>query len=511
MINKKDEFSRVPGLEVVGRGIYLRPHQPYELKSVLFKQEMKGSSFLARETGKEYAVPEGYEVNESPSAPARQALNKTVIEESWERFDKQVGLDASLAVGIKPFSVDVAAGQTDQLRSEEDAYYGLRNSFIPFWTLYLPNNDNFEVKNFGGDLPDEFRHDLRKSYEDFFDRYGTHYVRRAWVGGKAMIAFSAAKSSKLTKNELLAGIKASYAGIGKGEAHGEKRSEMEKLRTNSDCTVFGKGGDELKLAALGSLDENHYNQWLDTIRDNPATIELEVVGIWTLVEDEKKALALMEAYREATQFSPISSVLTMGGDIYFFRGNRYFSYNIDRNLSEKPRPVVARWPALARFKFDRFDAVFRADDFFSDKGEDLSGKIFFFRRDRYIRMDMETGEVDDGYPKKISEGWPGVDFERIDAVMESGTDSIYLFAGGSYVRYSKIRNRVDEGYPESIGRRWAGVNFDRVDGATYWGKGKVYFFRGDQHIRYDMTTFRADPGYPKFVVGQYVEDWCFFD
>jgi hypothetical protein len=46
---------------------------------------------------------------------------------------------------------------------------------------------------------------------------------------------------------------------------------------------------------------------------------------------------------------------------------------------------------------------------------------------------------------------------------------------------------------------------------VYWGNAKVFFFRGHQHIRYDMVTYRADPGYPKFIFGNYVEDWKFFD
>lgn len=511
MTTKSNESLLLPGLEVVGRGIYLRPHQPYELKTVLFKQDKEKSKFHSRETDQVYDIPEGYEVNESPPAPAKQALNKIVIEESWERFDKEIGLDANLAMGVTPFSINVTAGQTDQLRNEEDAYYGLRNSFIPFWTVYIPNLENFQDDKFGTDLPDPFDHDRRNDYDRFFERYGTHYVRRAWVGGKAMLAFSVVKSSNITKQELLAGMKASYAPVGGGDIQRKMNSEKEKLATNSQCTVFGKGGDELKLAALSSLDESLYNEWLKSIKDNPATIELEVLGIWTLIKDRKKAQALMDAYREATTFRPISSVLTVDGKIYFIRGNKCFCYYIDQNRSEKPRPISEKWPTLSRFGFDRLDAIFRADDFTSKDGEDLSCKLFFFRRDKYLRIDAETGEVDDNFPRKISDGWPGVNFERIDAALDSGTDSIYLFCGDQYVRYSKSRNRADEGYPESIRKRWAGLTFDRVDGATYWGNGKVYFFRGDQHIRYDMVTFRADPGYPKFVIGQYVEDWKFFD
>lgn len=121
----------IPGLEVVGRGVDLRPKQPYELKDILFKRENE-QAYNSKETGQIYTVPEGYEVNDSPPVPTSQALNQVVIEESWERFEKQTSLDANLAVSIVPCSVDVNANQTGQLRREEEAYYALRSSFIPY-------------------------------------------------------------------------------------------------------------------------------------------------------------------------------------------------------------------------------------------------------------------------------------------------------------------------------------------------------------------------------------------
>ena len=78
----------LPGLEVVGRGVYLRPYQPYELKDVIFKRG-NTREYYSKETKKTYAIPAGYELNDSPPMPAERALNQVVIEESWERFEKQ--------------------------------------------------------------------------------------------------------------------------------------------------------------------------------------------------------------------------------------------------------------------------------------------------------------------------------------------------------------------------------------------------------------------------------------
>ena len=273
----------------------------------------------------------------------------------------------------------------------------------------------------------------------------------------------------------------------------------------------GKGGDELALAALSSLDEAKYNAWLETVKQNPQVIEIEVQGIWTLIDDAEKARALMEAYKEAYTFSSVSAVVNLEREIYFLRDDDFFTYHLDEDRSSAVRPLAEMWPSLAAAEFTRIDAAFGGKGMVSPDGEDLRNKLYFFRRHRFVRFDVSTGKVDPGYPKTIAEGWPGVPFERIDAALSMGPDSVYLFYGQQYVRFSLKLGRVEEGYPASVAKRWLGLNYDRIDAAIYWGNAKVYFFIEDQYVRYDMVNFRADPGYPKYLVGRYVEDWKFFD
>ena len=102
-------------------------------------------------------------------------------------------------------------------------------------------------------------------------------------------------------------------------------------------------------------------------------------------------------------------------------------------------------------------------------------------------------------------------FDRLDAALNVAPDAVYFFRGNHYIRFNALKNHADEGYPDEVSKRWVGVTFDRIDAAVYWTNAKVYFFRGNQHIRYDMVNYRADPGYPKFIIGNYVEDWKFFD
>lgn len=500
----------IPGLDMVGRGVYIRPQQPFELKDILFPQANE-RHFLSKELGHCFLVPEGYEVNDSPPMPIGKALNQVTIEESWERFEKQNSLDVAAAVSGAPFSVDINAAQTAQLRSEEDAYYALRNSFIPLWSLYLTDGHRIEDSPFGVEIPTPYSPAHRRAYEAFFERYGTHYIKRAWVGGKATLAFTIAKSSAMSKEDIKAGIKASQAGLGGATLNTAQQEQKERLQNNSECTVFGKGGDEFKLAALSTLDEAKYNEWLTTIKDNPQVIEFDACGIWTLINDPEKALALQTAYTETTVFTPLRVLFNLDRRVHVFRGEQYFSYGLDKYDITPPERIRDKWPMLAEVGFEQVDAAFLGKYLISAKGEKLDRKLYLFNRDKYIRVDVDSLTIDEGYPKSIAEGWPGVAFDRVDAVLNVAEDALYFFRGDQYIRFNMKNNQADPGYPDCLTKRWAGVTFDRLDAAVYWGNAKVYFFRGHQHIRYDMVNYRADPGYPKFIIGNYVEDWKFFD
>jgi hypothetical protein len=511
-IETNEKLPPIIGLEVVGRGIRLRPHQPYELKKVLFKRTLSDKTFQACETGKTYSVPDNYEINESPPMPANQAIGQIIIEESWEHFDKRLSIDANVAASHSVFSIDINAGQAKQLRSEEESFYAIRTSFIPFWTLYLPDVMSFSEKMpFNINIPRTFDHEHRREYERFFECYGTHYIKRAWIGGKAMLTFTIAKSTQMSKQDIRQSINTSYAGLVGGTALNVQESQ-QKLQYNSECTVLGQGGDQLKLGALSSFDKKHYDEWLNTVKENPQVIALEAAGIWTLIPDQAQADALLQAYKTATTFTPISTIVTVDQNVYFLRGSKYTCYDIDHAKTHKPKKISLLWPELSEgLGFDQVDAALEGTHTQSFVGEALNRKLYFFKGNQYIRFDIASNTVDQGYPKRIAEGWPGVTFEHIDAALNAGPDSIYFFMGKQYIRYNPKKNQADLGYPQFIKARWAGLTFDRIDAAIAWGNGKAYFFRGDEHIRYDMVDYRADPGYPKAIVGSYVEDWKFFD
>ncbi len=77
MTKQTRDLLPIPESKIVGRGIYIRPRQPYELKEKLIKLS-DSKSYYAKETDQTYSIPGGYEVNDSPPLPANQMLNQTV-------------------------------------------------------------------------------------------------------------------------------------------------------------------------------------------------------------------------------------------------------------------------------------------------------------------------------------------------------------------------------------------------------------------------------------------------
>ncbi|MGB1015401.1 MAG: MAC/perforin domain-containing protein, partial [Nannocystaceae bacterium] len=312
----------------------------------------------SKETGASYSLPEGYEVNDSPPMPVNESLNQLNIEESWDRFESQLGLDASAAVGSGSFSVSATASSNKSLRSEEEAYYAVRSSFVPLWKVYIPDQRQCLAELADPDIPAPFDPKHRHIYDAFFQSHGSHYVRGAWVGGKSMLVFTVTKSTNLNKEDIQAGIKASF-GSASGSVQGKQAKSREKLLSSSQCTVIGKGGNEVQLAAMSSLDQEAYNTWLSTIPQNPQVIELDVAGIWNLVGDRAKSEALQAAYKEAVSFEPIRAVFDLESHLYFIRGGNFISYDRKTKQTSTERSLAESFPELDRMGFEVIDDSFR--------------------------------------------------------------------------------------------------------------------------------------------------------
>lgn len=344
-----NELPPIPGSEVIGRGLYIRPRQPYDLKDFVFNREQASPTFyLSRDSSgssnpSAFSVPAGCEVNDAPPLPADQSLGHTLIEESWSRFGQELTMDVNASVTSKVFSIDATSFQASSLQSEEDAYYALRSSFIPLWSVYSPKEDTNKVgerlRQLELNLPDGPYNPLyRERYAEVFDVVGTHYVRNCWVGGKASLIFIINKSSNLTKEDVRTGVQAAVSGFLNAKSSEAKTTTQQVFQSNTSCTVFGCGGDSTLLAQLSTLENDKYNLWVNSVKANPEIIQLGVAGIWTLFQNPVKAEALLQAYIQESTFSPLTAIvpITFGSEIndsrksvlVFTKDDEAFDYDV---------------------------------------------------------------------------------------------------------------------------------------------------------------------------------------
>ncbi len=73
---------------------------------------------------------------------------------------------------------------------------------------------------------------------------------------------------------------------------------------------------------------------------------------------------------------------------------------------------------------------------------------------------------------------------------------MYIFKGLQYVRYNLETDKVDDGYPKSIVAYWPGFKEagfgSGIDALIRWDNDWAYAFKADQYIRFHIPTNKTD-------------------
>lgn len=503
----------IPGLEMLGRGLVIQPGEAYDLRDRLWQPAGETAVYNSKDTGQSYLVPKNAGVNSTPTIPTGSALGRTTITESFEQLEREFNVDAKTAAGMGPFTVNASANQVQSLRTKEQSVYAINQNFIPLWEVYIPDlyRDTFEMDT--SKIPTPFNRKHKAAYDHFFNVYGTHIVKRCWVGGKAAISLTMRKAESVSASEVNMALNLK-TGMGTGDANSKISQAREHLKSNSNIMVFGEGGDKVKLGTLRDLDNTAFSQWVESVRQNPKVIEIEVLGIWNLIEDEKVARTLAEAYRAMTEFEEISSlVYREANELMIVRGSSFVVFNLKERKVTEVGDYADLLPDLPESML-HWDASFNGDN---PDGVDTPyhGKVVYFKGRHFFTydkkkktFDKEMRHIQGTYGNGVP-FFPGLTLEAIDAAINWGDGTAYFFSGNQYVCYDLVTNRARPGYPKPIKPHWEGLDFERIDAATTWDNRKAFLVRGNQFVRFDMQAYHVDPGYPRRLAGSYVEEWDF--
>ncbi|XP_040581944.1 LOW QUALITY PROTEIN: stromelysin-3-like [Lepeophtheirus salmonis] len=142
-------------------------------------------------------------------------------------------------------------------------------------------------------------------------------------------------------------------------------------------------------------------------------------------------------------------------------------------------------------KGSRIDAIFSTED----------NSDYAFKGKWYWKL-TDTS-IEEGYPRKIAEDWPGLPEEGIDAGFTWTNDMTYIFKGSQYWKFKNLEPQKD--YPRKIEDGFPGIPVD-LDAVFVWGgNGKIYFFKNGLYYRFDPErTPEVSWKYPKEV-----QNWGF--
>ena len=192
---------------------------------------------------------------------------------------------------------------------------------------------------------------------------------------------------------------------------------------------------------------------------------------------------------------------------YTFEGDKYNRYTVGKKNKDfdDPKPLPDRWggdhwPPSWNSGIDA--AVYVID---STKTGSRRYRGYLFKKNKYLLL--TSGIKADGDPIPLPGCWIGLpsSWNRgIDAAMYSEPNKkIYFFKGNKYIQITDTT--VDDGYPKKLVEGWIGLPSSwnsGIDAAEYIN-GHTYFFKGDKYVRFTGTMM--DQNYPKKIKGNWPE------
>nr|XP_034840825.1 matrix metalloproteinase-14-like [Maniola hyperantus] len=169
------------------------------------------------------------------------------------------------------------------------------------------------------------------------------------------------------------------------------------------------------------------------------------------------------------------------GATIVFKGQYYWRLTENGVASGYPRLISQSWPGLP----GNIDAAFTYKN----------GKSYFFKGSKYWRYNGK--KMDSDYPKKISEGFTGIPNNIHAALVWSGNGKIYFYKGSKFWRFDPAqRPPVKSTYPKPLSN-WSGIP-DNIEAALQYTDGYTYFFKGGSYWRFNDKTFSVDTDNPAF-------------
>ncbi len=300
-----DKKTLPPGMRIPVSNGYNALKAKFSNKAIFTPSFSKGKTvkYGAAQAGKaSYAIPDHIAFKKPWRA---SSAGDTVLLRKKEDYDKYFSAPVKAEYASLTFA---DAAQSDlafhgSLFAEADRSYIVNSSALLAYSIQRKDADELtqEFSDALAGLPLEFSQEAkgRKDFFDFFDAFGTHYLKTGRFGGFMAMESSIANHlfDKLKEAEIIAGVKAGFGGL-------MKSGRMDAVITYKASKFLGHYKDQISITIYtsGGVRRDSIRGYFQTIPVRPILLtntgafgKTEFVSMGNLIKDEARRKAFNKA------------------------------------------------------------------------------------------------------------------------------------------------------------------------------------------------------------------------
>lgn len=238
--------------------------------------------------GTKHAIPKGVLFSDE----FQEGTSEAEVSETRHEVEQKLAAEANVSGGFGQFSAAFSSSYSFDRSRSQDYSFGSKQFASQLWTLSLAEIPEPELP-VAGDLvatiqalPANYAQS-RDWYDRFFTDFGTHFIAAVGVGGRCLLYVSVLKSADLSQEKIGAQLDIEYGAFVKASGKVDYSDLVKDYRENRRHQERVFGGD-VTLAGQLQSGEGKFQEWTESVKQQPGVIRFTLKGIWELFAEEHR-------------------------------------------------------------------------------------------------------------------------------------------------------------------------------------------------------------------------------